>query len=337
MFSLSALLGTLAGRGQLTPSGSLGNVKQVVTTLNSGGKLLEMVKTVLPPLTYSQHKGEAGRIAIIGGSQEYTGAPYFAAISALKVGGDLSHVFCCSDSASGIQSYSPDLIVHPLLDRPHAVSQISEWLTRMHSLVIGPGLGRNHTVLQNVKEIILKAQEMDIPIVIDADGLYLVTQEPGVIENYKKAVLTPNEVEFARLFRKVLNDDPREDEPVSDVSLLASALGNVTLVRKGLNDIICDGDNVLVCCGEGSPRRCGGQGDLLSGSMGTFIYWAHRAAQKEQTDPSLELYGPAICAAFGACSLIKECNRQAFQKHRRSTTTTDMVEHIQAAFEQLYT
>lgn len=54
----------------LSFSGSIGNVKQVVTTLNSGGKLLEMVKTVLPPLTYSQHKGEAGRIAIIGGSQE---------------------------------------------------------------------------------------------------------------------------------------------------------------------------------------------------------------------------------------------------------------------------
>ena len=36
---------------------------------------------------------------------------------------------------------------------------------------------------------------------------------------------------------------------------------------------------VLVCCGEGSARRCGGQGDLLSGSMGTFTYWAHTAAE----------------------------------------------------------
>lgn len=40
---------------------------------------------------------------------------------------------------------------------------------------------------------------------------------------------------------------------------------------------------VLVCCGEGSPRRCGGQGDLLSGTMGTFSYWAHLAAQGHNT------------------------------------------------------
>jgi ATP-dependent NAD(P)H-hydrate dehydratase len=56
--------------------------------------LLERVRNIVPQLDNDRHKGEAGRIGVVGGSLEYTGAPYFAAISALKVGADLVHVFC---------------------------------------------------------------------------------------------------------------------------------------------------------------------------------------------------------------------------------------------------
>lgn len=87
------------------------------------------------------HKGEAGRIGIVGGSLEYTGAAYYAGISALKVGcgkphslscriwnwyahlikkisilSDLVHIICPQHAALPIKSYSPELIVHPLLD-----------------------------------------------------------------------------------------------------------------------------------------------------------------------------------------------------------------------------
>lgn len=62
------------------------------------------------------HKGEAGRIGIIGGSFEYTGAPYYAGISALKFGCDIVHIFCPQAAAIPIKCYSPELIVHPLLD-----------------------------------------------------------------------------------------------------------------------------------------------------------------------------------------------------------------------------
>ena len=54
----------------------------------------EQVADLIPPLSPDAYKGQAGKIAVIGGCKEYTGAPYFAAFSALKVGADLSHVFC---------------------------------------------------------------------------------------------------------------------------------------------------------------------------------------------------------------------------------------------------
>lgn len=98
-----------------------------VNTISKELLILEMKKSI-PVLSNSLRKGESGRIGIIGGSLEYTGAPYFAAIAALRVGCDLVHVFCMKEAAPVIKSYSPELIVHPLLDSPNALEAISEWL-----------------------------------------------------------------------------------------------------------------------------------------------------------------------------------------------------------------
>jgi ATP-dependent NAD(P)H-hydrate dehydratase len=75
-----------------------------------------LVQQVIPPLTVSQHKGSMGRIGVIGGSIDYSGAPYYAAISALKMGADLSWVYCSQAAAVPIKSYSPELIVVPFYE-----------------------------------------------------------------------------------------------------------------------------------------------------------------------------------------------------------------------------
>ncbi|WAQ98310.1 NNRD-like protein, partial [Mya arenaria] len=161
-----------------------------------------MVKAFIPPLLSSAHKGECGRIGVVGGCQEYTGAPYFAAISALKLGADLSHVFCTKEAAPVIKSYSPELIVHPLLDSSNCAKEIEEWLPRLHAIVLGPGLGRSVGVLENACSVIQQAKERRLPLVVDADGLFLVTQDPQIIAGYDLAILTPNVAEFARLYEK---------------------------------------------------------------------------------------------------------------------------------------
>lgn len=78
-------------------------------------QLLQAFKKVIPPLLFDTHKGEAGRIGVVGGSEEYTGAPIFAGMAAFRTGADLVHVFCAKNAAIPIKSFSPDLIVHPIL------------------------------------------------------------------------------------------------------------------------------------------------------------------------------------------------------------------------------
>lgn len=294
--------------------------------------ILALVKSIVPPLTSKKHKGQDGRIGIIGGCQDYTGAPYFAAISALKVGADLSHVFCTKDAATVIKSYSPELIVHPVLDSPNAVEEIEKWLPRLHGLVVGPGLGREDLLLKTAKEVIEKSKARNIPIVIDADGLWLVTQQPSVIQGYQKGILTPNFMEFTRLYEALHHESMDSNDHQRSVLQLSVAMGNLTLVLKGEQDLITDGNKVYSCSLEGSGRRCGGQGDLLSGSMGVLAHWAHAAS----TAGMIRSVNPSVVAAFGACSLTRQCNSQAFQRHGRSTTTTDMIQEIGPAFKRLF-
>lgn len=164
--------------------------------------MLQKVKSIVPRLTNSMHKGECGRIAVFGGCVLYTGAPYFAAISALKAGADLVHVFCEKAAGGVIKGYSPELIVHPVLgivtrelyritvriisDTEYGIEEIDQWLPRLHVVVLGPGLGRNQSMLGRISIIMERARARNIPMVVDADGLWHLATNPSLLQGYTR-------------------------------------------------------------------------------------------------------------------------------------------------------
>ena len=77
-------------------------------------EIIPVLKLVFPPLELNEQKGLNGRVGVIGGSFEFTGAPYYSAISSLKAGGDLAHIFCAKSAATAIKAYTPEIIVHPV-------------------------------------------------------------------------------------------------------------------------------------------------------------------------------------------------------------------------------
>ncbi|XP_068631078.1 ATP-dependent (S)-NAD(P)H-hydrate dehydratase [Battus philenor] len=303
------------------------NCKRLITM--DKPSMIKLVKSCIPPLDGKSHKGQAGRIGVIGGSLEYTGAPYFAGISALKVGADLVHIFCTSPAATVIKSYSPELIVHPLLDQPNAVNDISPWLDRLHVVVIGPGLGRDPKIFEVVMELIKTINRKNIPLVIDADGLYLITQNLSLIKNFKSSViLTPNKIEFERL-----------SEKVNGQSGLNGLGENIVVFKKGSTDeVFCALSYAQWKSNSGgSGRRCGGQGDILSGSIATFLHWMlsnvdklNISSRADQTIITSSL------SCFAASILVRMCNEKAFRMYGRSMLAGDMIEYIHEAFQELY-
>ncbi|XP_012063441.1 PREDICTED: ATP-dependent (S)-NAD(P)H-hydrate dehydratase [Atta cephalotes] len=299
-------------------------------------RMLKGIRKVLPSLINTKYKGQDGIIGIFGGSIEYTGAPYFAAMSALRTGADLVHVFCIKDASIPIKSFSPEPIIHPVLDQQDAIKQIKPWLDRLHVILIGPGLGRDEKIFKTIIELITICREARKPLIIDADGLFLVCQKPEIIKDYPGVILTPNAIEFSRLIKAVLDKTvpPTPIVKVSDVKHVAETLGkSVIILYKGAKDVIVDGHKgteTVSCALAGSGRRCGGQGDLLSGSLAVFWWWAISAGTSECA------LSPSIVACYAASRLIRESNASAFKIKQRGTLTSDMLEQIQPIFSKIF-
>ncbi|KAG0266565.1 hypothetical protein DFQ27_009675 [Actinomortierella ambigua] len=309
-------------------------------------------RAIVPPLTNNLHKGQGGRIGILGGSSDYTGAPYFSGMSALRLGADLCHIICDEDAATAIKSYSPDLIVHPFIRvramraasnlsaKDHIESQgmheIELLLKRIHVLVVGPGLSRDKLMLGVARYTIQEARKLNLPIIIDADGLILIQDNPEVIQGYHRAVLTPNVVEFKRLCESQSIDTKKEDVDNPPVLQLSRKLG-VVVVEKGKEDYISDGTKVMVVSNEGGLKRSGGQGDILTGLMATSLAWGIAYNNHEwQTGHHPSDNDTFLTACAGACALTRECSRRAFQKHRRALQSSDVVEEIGPLFDRFY-
>ncbi|KNA21544.1 hypothetical protein SOVF_042040 [Spinacia oleracea] len=310
--------------------------------------VLNVIRRITPTLDLSRHKGQAGKIAVVGGCREYTGAPYFAAISALKIGADLSHVFCTKDAAPIIKSYSPELIVHPVLEESYNVkdedkgfiankvlSEVNKWMERFDCLVIGPGLGRDPFLLDCVSEILKHARQLNIPLVIDGDGLFLVTNSLGLVSGYPLAVLTPNVNEYKRLVKRVLDCEVNDDESAAELLSLVKGIGGATVLRKGKSDLICDGDSVFSVSISGSPRRCGGQGDILSGTVAVFLSWARQHVLLAEEDLGIRTMNPTVIGCVAGSALLRKAASITFQNKKRATLTSDIIEYLGMSLDEI--
>lgn len=161
----------------------------------------------------------------------------------------------------------------PAPDPDKISTTIIEMLPRLHVLVIGPGLGRDPLMHETVSHVIRATKEKKMPIVIDADALQIIQKDPHIVKGYKEAVLTPNVVEFKRLWDSLNLKDPGAAKETDQVETLAKALGGVTIIQKGGKDLISNGEVTLVNDLEGGKKRSGGQGDTLTGSVATFLAW----------------------------------------------------------------
>ncbi|KAJ8502576.1 hypothetical protein ONZ45_g11623 [Pleurotus djamor] len=309
--------------------------------------IFEQIRQLIPPLNGKLHKGQSGRVGVLGGALDYTGAPFFAAISALRFGADLSHVICSPTAAGAIKSYSPDLIVHPILredSTPDKVgSELDSLLSRLHVLVIGPGLGRETYMQAYAKQALGLAKEKG--------------NDVSLVRGYRRAVVTPNVVEFKRLSEQV-GIDPQT--PSGDrAALLSKYLGGVAVLQKGASDIIAvdttgesaslelskiEGNDsekeqataVIEVDNEGGMKRCGGQGDILSGCVGTFLAWGkcyETGAYGDQTIPASRF---PLLAAIGGSMVTRTASRRAYFKEGRGVVTQDMLSEIGKSFAEVF-
>ena len=199
------------------------------------------------------HKGENGKVAIVGGSAHMHGAPILSALAAEAAGVDLLTVCLPRCHAEAANNACLNCFVHPLLGdniAPGDVKQILELLATMDCAVIGPGVAR---IDDQVKVLLDVLAEASCPLVVDASAL-----QPETLDHVrgKTAVLTPH---LGELERMGLTSDAVAD---------AAQDAGVTMCIKGPTDRIVGPDgSVQEVTGGNAGLTVGGTGDVLAGTV----------------------------------------------------------------------
>ena len=215
------------------------------------------------------HKGNHGRLLIVGGSETYTGAPALAGLAAQRTGVDLVYVAAPREVAQVISGYSPNLITLKLsADHliPEDMKILEPFLNQATSVILGPGLGTRGETSEAVKLLLRRIEMVGASLLLDADGLKLFGKlRPRLRVRY---VLTPHSREYEILTGEKLLESL--EQKVKQVKETARRLGAVILL-KGNVDVISDGKQVKLNRSGNPGMTVGGTGDTLAGVVGGFL------------------------------------------------------------------
>jgi len=220
----------------------------------------------------SSHKGENGKILVIGGSKDYSGAPALASLAAIKIGVDLVRTFVPESISEIIKKYSPNLIVNhgsgDYISVEHLASlkELIEWAD---AILIGPGMGINNITQEATLKILDILSELNKPCVIDADALKLIKNNLKLIQR-SNIILTPHEGEFKIMTGESLPPMENFIERLENVSRVAKRYGATFLV-KGKYDLISNGIERKINQTGCSQMTVGGTGDVLAGLCTAFM------------------------------------------------------------------
>ena len=219
----------------------------------------DLFRNLLKPRPRNFHKGKAGSLGILGGAAGMGGAALLAGRAALKMGAGRVYVGLL-DEAVLLDMQNPELMLrHP----DDALGQ------DLDALVVGPGLGDS----ERAEALVAAALASDLPCVLDADALNLVSQIPELRQACARrqadTLVTPHPAEAARLLA-VQTAEVQADR-VKAAKILAANL-NAHVVLKGNGSILVARDGHWFINTTGNPGMASaGMGDVLAGMLGALL------------------------------------------------------------------
>ncbi len=212
-----------------------------------------------PSRKIDSHKGENGKVLVVGGNEIFFGAPIFAARGVEESGADLILLYVPPEHKEAAKNAGRNFILYSFSDSHLTLDDydlIHELESSVDVLLIGNGIGKDPESYEALLRIL---NTSEIPVVIDADGLI-----PEILSAHRRSpwIITPHEGEFQRIFSL-----PGTKE---NVHAMAGKYG-MTILRKGPVDIISDGSAVTENTSGVPEMTVGGTGDALAGITAGFM------------------------------------------------------------------
>ncbi|QTA37707.1 NAD(P)H-hydrate dehydratase [Thermosipho ferrireducens] len=221
----------------------------------------------IPERLRESNKGTFGKVIIVGGSPNYIGAPLLSALGAIRAGAGLVYLFGPEKVVYNAVQFEPGIIACPFNDNyltEKAFDYLLRFVDKKTVIVLGPGLGREKETEDFVKKVL---QNLSVPMVIDADGLYHLSNFKDILGSKQNIVLTPHPGELARF-------ENLSVEKVKYNYILAEEIAikyHTILALKDVTTIITNGKNVYFNITGNTSLSKGGSGDILSGLIAGFI------------------------------------------------------------------
>lgn len=259
------------------------------------------------------HKGDFGHIGVIAGSQGMVGAPAMLARAAQRMGAGLVTLLTSASAQPILAQKLDEQMTVPLPEQRGSLAEtafdaIQEFLPRFSVLCVGPGLTTAPQTARLVQRLI---SEVDLPIVLDADGLNALALSPDcakerAAKNFAPLLLTPHPGEAARLLGTSIAEV--QSNRLASVRRLSERYFAVALL-KGSNTLITAPHEPIRVNSTGNPGMAtGGSGDTLTGVIGGILaHKSYRAASLESMALGAWLHGYAgdlAMQSLGATSLV---------------------------------
>jgi len=209
----------------------------------------------VPKRKKSSHKGDNGRVLIIGGSKDYAGAVMLATLSltALRGGTDLVTVAAPEKVAWTINKILPDIVTKKMKGEYFSeqnCEMIEKNLDRYDVMLIGPGISETEKTRRFITRLSKNKQFNEMTKVIDADAIKLIS-----LKDVDNAIFTPHHKEFEILLK---------NSELTERNIKANLKNNVILL-KGKQDKIISKTKTETNKTGNEGMTVGGTGDVLAG------------------------------------------------------------------------
>ncbi|HAH17754.1 NAD(P)H-hydrate dehydratase [uncultured Eubacterium sp.] len=223
---------------------------------------------LIPDRIERSNKGTYGKLLVIAGSKDMSGAAFFTGMAAYRMGAGLVNIVTSYENIDVLKDKLPEAVFTGYNDLRDECeySKIEEALDKYDCIVIGPGISTD----DNSAILVEMALESGKNIVIDADAINVIASDERYIEKlHENCILTPHMGEMSRLIKRDISEI--SDSPFEMATFFRDTY-NTTIVLKDANTIIATsrGDNYINVSGN-EGMSTAGSGDVLSGIIGGLM------------------------------------------------------------------
>ncbi|HEW2023780.1 TPA: NAD(P)H-hydrate dehydratase [Streptococcus pneumoniae] len=241
-----------------------------------------LLEKVIIERSRSSHKGDYGRLLLLGGTYPYGGAIIMAALAAVKSGAGLVTVGTDRENIPALHSHLPEPMAFSLQDQ----QLLKEQLEKAEVILLGPGLGDNAFGEDLVKQVFAGLKQNQI-LIVDGGALTILARTSLSFPS-SQLILTPHQKEWEKL-SGITIEKQKED---ATASVLTSFPQGTILVEKGPATRIWEvGQSDYYQLQVGGPYQAtGGMGDTLAGMIAGFVGQFRQASLYERVAVATHLY-----------------------------------------------